>query len=149
MSNYLVDKKYIPKRYTELSIPDGYIFKPQIKAKIYIKVTKVNVIDRDLIDKILTAKYEKTFKQLVSLALKVLNDDDATESDTEIVLGEVELVREILQNRYEKFMAYEKVQLFFKKLNVIENELRVKQIQIKRKIMFMNMQEEMNVSRGR
>ena len=149
MLNYLVDKKYIPKKYIELSIPDGYTFKPQIKTKIYIKVNKVNIVDRTMIDRILTAKYEKSFKQLVSLALKVLNDEDATESDTEIVLGEVELVREILQNRYEKYISYEKVQLFFKKLNVIENEIRIKQIQIKRKIMLMNMQEELNVSRGR
>ena len=149
MSNYLVDKDYISKKYKNLILDDGYSFSPHVNSEKYIKVKKVMVVDRDMIDKILTAKFEKNFRRLVSLALNVLNDEDASEDGTEIVLGEVELIREILLNRYEKYMNYEKEQLFLKKLRIIENEVRMKQIKIKQKIMFMQMEEEMSRSRGR
>ena len=102
-----------------------------------------------MIDKILSMKFDKLFKQVVALALHVVNDDDATDSDTEMVLDEVELVREILLNRYQKFLRYEKEQLFLKKLRLIENEMRLKQVQIKQKAIYLEHQEQMNRGRSR
>ncbi len=149
MLNYLVDKKVRFKEYTILEINDGYSFAPHLNTDKYIKVKKVKIVNSVMIEKILTTKFEKQFRQLVSLALNVLNDEEASEEGTEIVLGEVELIREILLNRYEKYMSQEKEKLFLKKLRIIENEIRMKQIKIKQKIMFMQMEEELSRGRGR
>lgn len=149
MPIYSVDKKDFYKKYIELDISDGYSFSPHLNTDRYIKVKKVKIVNAMMIEKILTTKFEKQFRQLVSLALNVLNDEEASEEGTEIVLGEVELIREILLNRYEKYMNQEKEKLFLKKLRIIENEIRMKQIKIKQKIMFMQMEEEMSRSRGR
>ena len=149
MAGYLINKSHHDESVVSIKELDGYIFRPKTNKDSYIKVNQVTIVDRVMIDKILTMKFEKSFKKVVALALSVINNDDADEGDATIVLGEVELVREILLNRYQKFLSYEKEQLFLKKLRLIENELRMKQVSIKRKAQIMEMQEEKTRSRGR
>ena len=149
MSSYLINKKHVNETVVSINEINGYKFKPKLNKDGYVKVNEVTIVDKVMIDKILTMKFNKSFKRVVALALKVINDDDASEDDTRLVLDEVELVREILLNKYEKFIAHEKEKLFLKKLRLIENELRMKQVQIKQKIMYMEMQEERQMGRGR
>ena len=91
-------------------------------------------------------KFDKAFNRVVRLALRVINDDDATGDDCEIILGEVELVRQILLNRYQKYINQEKEKLFLKKLRLIENEMRMKQVQVKQKAIYL---EQMEINKGR
>lgn len=147
--SYLINKSHHDESVVSIKELDGYVFRPKTTKDSYIKVNQVTIVDRVMIDKILTMKFEKSFKKVVALALSVINNEDADDGDATIVLGEVELVREILLNRYQKFLSYEKEQLFLKKLRLIENELRMKQVVIKRKAQIMEMQEEKTRSRGR
>ena len=149
MASYLINKSHQDESVVSIRELEGYQFKPRSTKDSYIKVNKVTIVDRVMIDKILTMKFNKSFKKVVALALQVINDEDSDEGNVTIVLGEVELVREILLNRYQKFLSYEKEQLFLKKLRLIENELRMKQVAIKRKAQFLEMQEEKTRSRGR
>ena len=102
-----------------------------------------------MIEKILSMKFDKSFKQLVALALRVINDEDADDDTAMLVLDEVELVRQILLERYHKYISKEKEKLFLKKLRLIENEMRVKQIKIKQKAIYLEQQEEKSHGRGR
>ena len=149
MASYLINKSHQDESVVSIRELDGYQFKPRSTKDSYIKVNKVTIVDRVMIDKILTMKFNKSFKKVVALALQVINDEDSDEGNVTIVLGEVELVREILLNRYQKFLSYEKEQLFLKKLRLIENELRMKQVAIKRKAQMLDMQEEKTRTRGR
>ncbi len=149
MANYLINKKHRDESVVSIRELDGYKFKPKAKNGKYIKVNEVTVVDRVMIDRILSMKFDKSFKQLVALALRVINDEDADDAEAELVLDEVELVRQVLLNRYQKFLSYEKEQLFLKKLRLIENELRVKQVQIKQKAIYLEQQEEKSRGRGR
>lgn len=142
MAGYLINKGHQDDSVVSIKELDGYIFKPKQNSDSYIKVNEVKIVDRVMIDKILSMKFDKSFKQVVALALRVINDEDADEDDAEIVLDEVELVRQILLNRYQKFLSYEKEQLFLKKLRLIENEMRMKQVQIKQKALYLEQQEE-------
>ena len=83
-----------------------------------------------MINEILTIKFNRRFKKLLTLVSAVLNDTDATDADTALALDEVQLVKEILLNRYQRFLNQEKEELFLKKLRVLENELRLKQVMI-------------------
>ena len=149
MANYLIKKKHKDESVVSIKELEGYTFKPRLTKDSYIKVNAVTIVDKVMIDKILTMKFNKSFKKVVQLAMRVINDDDADDGDVSIVLGEVELVREILLNRYQKFLNYEKEQLFLKKLRLIENELRMKQVTIKRKAQLLEMENEKTRSRGR
>jgi hypothetical protein len=145
----LINKKHCDDLVISIKELDGYKFKPKSTNGKYIKVNEVTVVDRVMIDKILSMKFDKSFKQLVALALRVINDDNADDAEAEIVLDEVELVRQILLNRYQKFLSHEKEQLFLKKLRIIENEIRVKQVQIKQRAIYLEQQEEKTRGRGR
>lgn len=149
MASYLINKRHQDESVVSIKELEGYQFKPRSTKDSYIKVDRVTIVDRVMIDKILTMKFNKSFKKVVALAMQVITDEDADDGDATIVLGEVELVREILLNRYQKFLSYEKEQLFLKKLRLIENELRMKQVAIKRKAQLMEMQEEKTRTRGR
>lgn len=149
MASYLINKRHCDESVVSIKELDGYKFKPKSGNGNYIKVNEVTIVDRVMIDKILSMKFDKSFKQLVALALRVINDEDADDAEAEIVLDEVELVRQVLLNKYQKFLSYEKEQLFLKKLRLIENEIRVKQVQIKQKAIYLEQQEEKSHGRGR
>lgn len=149
MAGYLINKSHCDDSVVSIKKLDGYTFKPKKGTGNYIKVNEVKIVDKVMIDKILSMKFDRSFKQLVALALSVINDEDADEDAAEIVLDEVELVRQILLERYHKFINQEKEKLFLKKLRVIENEMRVKQIKIKQKAIYLEQQEEKTRGRGR
>lgn len=152
MAGYLVNKDHQDNSVISIRELDGYVFKPKPGRGNYINVNEVKIVDRVMIDKILSIKFNKSFKQLVNLALKVINDQtDSSDTDEacNLVLDEVELVRQVLLNRYQKFISYEKEQLFLKKLRLIENEIRMKQVRIKQKAMWLEEQEEKTHGRSR
>ena len=149
MAGYLINKSHRDDSVVSIKEIDGYTFKPKQGKGNYIKVNEVKIIDKVMIEKILSMKFDKSFKQLVALALRVINDEDADETAAELVLDEVELVRQILLERYHKFISQEKEQLFLKKLRIIENEMRVKQIKKKQKAIYLEQQEEKSRGRGR
>ena len=141
MSSYKVAK--INNNTNILSIDefDGYNFSPKDNKSNPIKVTKVTIVDKKMIDKILSMKFEKYFRRLAALALRVIEDDDSSDDAADIVLDEAELVKEILENRYKKYLNYEKEQLFLKKIKIIENQLQMKKVEIKKKAIYLEMLE--------
>jgi hypothetical protein len=145
MAGYLINKSHTDDSVVSIKELDGYTFKPRPNSN-YIKVNKVTIVDKLMIDRILSMKFDKAFNRVVKLALQVINDDDASSDDCEIILGEVELVRQILLNRYQKYISKEKEVLFLKKLRLIENEMRMKQVQVKQKAIYLEQQERL---RGR
>ena len=145
MSVYKVAKNNNNINISSLDKLDGYDFSPRDKKSNIIKVTKVTLVDRKMIDIVLSLKFEKYFRRLATLALRVLEDDDSSDdSAADIVLDEAKLVKEILENRYKKFLNYEKEQLFLKKIRIIENQLQMKKIEIKKKAMYLEMLERSN-----
>lgn len=149
MAGYLINKNHRDDSVVSIKELDGYTFTPKPGKGNYIKVKEVKIVDKVMIEKILSMKFDKSFKQLVALALRVINDEDADDDTAMLVLDEVELVRQILLERYHKYISKEKEKLFLKKLRIIENEIRVKQIKIKQKAIYLEQQEEKSHGRGR
>ena len=131
MSNFLVKKQNDNKEivYMEYSIP-GYTFSP--KKNLYsMSINRIKIVDDNLSDAILTYKFENSFKKLVILINNYFNDEDATSDDTSLVLDEIELIREILTKKYDKFIKENKRKLFLKKLDLLEKEVRSKELLIR------------------
>ena len=142
MANFLVKKENNNKEivYMEYST-SGYTFTP--KKNLYsINIKNIKVIDEKLAEEILTIKFEKNFRKLVLLVNNFFNDVDASDSDGELVLDEIKLIKEILLNRYHKYIKKEKEMLFLKKLEILEKEVKSKEILIKNKILLEQLNEE-------
>ena len=99
MASYFINKQHVDDSVVSIKELDGYTFKPKPNSR-YIKVNSVTIVDRVMLDRILSMKFDKAFNRVVKLALQVINDEDASSDDCEIVLGEVELVRQVLLNRF-------------------------------------------------
>ncbi len=144
MSNYKVAKNSNNANILNIGKYDGYDFSPKDNRSNPIKVSKVTIVDKTMIDKILSMKFEKYFRRLATLALRVIEDDDSSDDAADIVLDEAQLVKEILENRYKKYLNYEKEQLFLKKIKIIENQLQMKKIEIKKKAIYLETLEKSN-----
>ncbi len=107
---------------------NGYEFNPK-KNKTLIKVNHITVVDPKMIDSILTLKFNKRFNKLLKYVTYLLNESN-DDTGIAIALNEVEKLRGILLNRYQKFLNQEKEELFLKKLRIIENELRLKEVML-------------------
>ena len=137
MSNYKVTKNIDSINVAHINQYEGYDFSPKDNAHNLLKVTKVTIVDKKMIDRILSMKFEKYFGRLVALALRVLEDDESSDdSAADIVLDEAKLVKGILENRYKKYLSYEKEQLFLEKLRIIENQMQMKKIENQRKMAY-------------
>ena len=122
----------------------GYKFAPKKGKNTYIDVKEVTLINPEMIDSVLSMKFSHVFNKLFNRVVEIINDDDASEDDTMLVLGEVELLRGILLNKYQGFLKKEKETLFLKKLGVLENELKVKVMMIRERRLAMEEELEMN-----
>ena len=52
--SYLINKKHLDESVVSIKELDGYQFKPKANKDSYIKVNQVTIVDRVMIDKILT-----------------------------------------------------------------------------------------------
>ena len=147
MASYVIRKKNKNNEivYMEYSMP-GYTFSPK-KIVSYLNVKNIKVIDNQMSYNILSIKFTERFKKLLKLVSLYLNDDDASDSDTSLVLDEVSQIKSILLNKYQKFINNEKEELFLKKLRLIENEIKIKDLKIKENCLQMSNQTEKGKSR--
>lgn len=108
---------------------DGYKFNSK-KEKNLMQVSHITVVNPQMIDSILSLKFNKRFNKLLKYINFILNSDDSDSTNIAIALNEVELLRSILLNRYQKFLNQEKEGLFLRKLRIVENELRLKEVML-------------------
>ena len=131
MASYVIRKKNKNNEiiYMEYSM-SGYTFSPK-KIVAYLNVKNINIVDDKMNDNILSIKFTERFNKLLKLVSLYLNDEDAGDSDTSHILDEVALIKDILLNKYQKYLDNEKEKLFLKKLCIVENEIKIKDLQIK------------------
>ena len=78
---------------------DGYKFNSK-KEKNLMQVSHITVVNPQMIDSILSLKFNKRFNKLLKYINFILNSDDNDSTNIAIALNEVELLRSILLNRY-------------------------------------------------
>mgnify|MGYP004462109351 FL=1 len=97
--------------------------KPVIRDNM-IKVNQMNVIDPDLIEKLLCKKIEKKIEMLIFKIVNIMDSDD--DGDAQMALTEAERIKYILVNEYSKFLDEEYIKKTTRKLQIIVNELKVR-----------------------
>ena len=128
MSNYYIEKTTEKKEiiYMRYRI-NGYNFKPKNDTHNSFNLHKITVVKPSLIDGILSQKVEKQISKIVRLVMYILNtDEDANPGDTMLALNEIARLRSVILNRYQDFITQENETIFLRKLRILENELRAK-----------------------
>ena len=127
MASYLIkkDEKTNQIIYMEYELT-GYKFTPKIKNKSYIKINHVTIIKPSLIEKTLLLKLKKTFTKLLYKVKLVLDDDDASDDEVALCLGEVQRLTGIILHKYDKFLKKSIAKEYLNRLLFLEKQLRVK-----------------------
>lgn len=118
----------------------GYDFNPKYSSNNNLKINQIVIVNPTLTDKILTIKFKQKYKRILIITLSILNGaiEDTTTGDIEIVLDEIAKMRDILLNKYKKFLKKEKEKVFLEQLRGLENSLRAKLFEIREYELYLN-----------
>lgn len=115
-------------KYFEYDKLDGYNIHPKqnIKFQNAINVNKMIIINPTLIEKLVDKKIKHKFNNLINLLSFVYENDDTTSDGLELALNEAEKFRMELINKYKKYLSEEKQSLMEKKLDILEDEIKLR-----------------------
>ncbi len=132
----MADKKYFVVKeknnktitYFEYDKMEGYDLSPKKGMKIEdaINVNKVVIINPSLAEKVAKKKLDLKFRKLLQLLNIIFETDDDTGTAYRQGLDEVNKLRTELFNKYRKHLNEEEADLMDKKLDILEQELKVR-----------------------
>ena len=149
LSRFLVvkskDKKDI--KYFDYDKLDGYnlTFKKDVHFSDAIDVNRVVIINPGFIEKIATKKINNKFEKLINMMQVVceVGDEDESGEGYRIALNEASKLKTELWNKYRKFIAEKKLELMIKKIEILEDELKLRQELLAKRI-----QDDMEMNKG-
>ena len=117
----------------------GYAFSPKDG---YYRVKKITVLNETMIECILKDKVVNKYNRLLQIIYSLINSGDATTSgDVLVTYTEIDRLRDILLHKYSKYLNEKFIELYLKKLRVLEMEIK--------KIHVMELQSEITEEKGR
>ena len=138
VKKFIVTKEQISGAITYLEYENinGVSFSPKNKKidSDMINVSKVVVINPSLIEKLIDKKCNKQLERIVKL-LTTLYNDTYGDGDTKLglVLNEIEKFRQLIDSKYKEYMKAEKYKTLKKKLDIIEQEVKLRRNILKMK----------------
>ena len=149
LSRFLVvknkDKKDI--KYFDYNKLDGYNLtaKKDVHFSDAIDVNKVVIINPSFIEKVATKKINNKFEKLINMMQVVceVGDEDESGEGYRIALNEASKLKTELWNKYRKFIAEKKLELMIKKIEILEDELKLRQELLAKRI-----QDDFEMNKG-
>ena len=89
-----------------------------------MKVGKVLFVDDNLKNTYIKKRVNNKLNKIINFMLQILNDDDTDESDTAMVLDEINRLKGIVANKYRLFMKDQEYKALLTKLILIEEEFK-------------------------
>lgn len=97
-----------------------------MKIEDAINVNKVVIINPSLAEKVAKKKFDLKFRKLLTLLNVIFESDDDTGTAYREGLNEVSKLRMELINKYRKHLEKEEADLMNKKLDILEQELKLR-----------------------
>ena len=126
MASYLIkkDDKTNEIIFMEYEL-NGYKFKPSSnKASIGIK--EITIVKDNMIETVLETKFNRAFAKLLKATYDAIKDSTNNEENVTNALRDIDHLRSVLLNKYQKFLPKEKEKKFFAKLELMEEQLNIK-----------------------
>ncbi len=102
----------------------GYSFKPKMREDSEIIINDVTIINPEMIESVLERKFIKNYRKILLLFFDISENGDNSGENTALALREIDRLKSILRNKYEKFLSREKQLYFLTKLSEIEQGLQ-------------------------
>ncbi|MBO4246124.1 MAG: hypothetical protein J5892_05270 [Bacilli bacterium] len=117
MANYLIrknnDNNIILK---QINYEFSYELNPKMKDTSTIKICKINIFNKSMIDDLVTKKILEKYQQIFKMVYLYTSDNNASGDDAIMCLGEIEKLESIIRNKYQKYLSIEKYKYFMHEL---------------------------------
>ena len=106
---------------------NGFIFKPQNKVKYKgVKVNTLVIMKPDFIEKLLKKKIKRKLDYYLLSIISLMDDDEGTTDGVRSALTELDRYKTIVEFKYKKYLNEQYLNLLYKKIAVLERELKMK-----------------------
>lgn len=128
----LIKDKKEEKVELDLNKIHGFTFNPQNNIEYDgIVVDSMKITKPELIEKILKKKIKRKITLYTQLIIELIESAEEDDGTIDIVLNDLERYKRVIRNNYEAYLSKKYVELLFKKIEILENELKTKQIFLK------------------
>lgn len=131
-SRFLIvkEKKLKDTKYFDNSKIGGYnlTMKKGVHFADAIDINRVMIVNPVFIDKIASEKINSKFNKLINMMQIVceVGDEDETGEGYKIALDEAGKLKMELYNKYKKYISDQKLDLMIKKIEILEDELKLR-----------------------
>ena len=120
--------------YIEYEKRKGFDVKPKkdIDIEHMINVEKMVIINPSLIEKLVDKKCKRTLEKILKMTSIIYTeeDEDDGEAGLNLILNEIRKFKDLLQHKYNEYMKEKEYKLLLKKLEIIENEVKLRKLTI-------------------
>lgn len=135
-----MDKRFVVKKdaktdvitYMEYEKLKGFSVKPKnnITFEDMINVDEMILINPSLIEKLISKKCSRTFDKIVKMFSIVSDDADDSDSGYMLILDEIERFKNLLINKYQKYMEEKEYEFNLKKLELLKQEIENRRVSL-------------------
>ena len=128
MALFMVDRDTKEKKLKQKKLQvDGYKITPKWHTKNdLIEVKEITIASPELQANYFCMQFHITFRKLFKKACDVMESDDATTSDTMLVLNETEKIKRILKEKFKRKLSQKEYRHMLQKVEMVEQQLREK-----------------------
>lgn len=127
----LIKDKKEEKLESDLKKIPGFVFNPQNNIKYDgIVIDELKLTKPELIEKVLKKKIKRKLALYTQLIIELIESDD-DDGTFDIVLNDLERYKRVINNNYKVYLSKKYNDLLLKKIDVLENELKTKQMFLK------------------
>lgn len=114
--------------YMEYEKIKGLKFNPKsnLKFEDMINVDKMIIINDSFIKKIIDKKCKIKLESILKMLSIIFENEDESGDAMDIALDELEKFRSTVRNRYKEYMEEKKYELLLKKIEILENEIKIR-----------------------
>ena len=126
---YICDKdnNEIVYGYIDYNRLHAFKIKPQNNVPYEgVEVSRLVLVEPSLIENVLKRKTKHKLDAYLSFLFSVIDDDDDDPDDLELVIDDVTRYKNIIMNKYSKFLDKKYIKQLLKKVGMVELELKNK-----------------------
>lgn len=146
MASYFIKKNKPSKKIIvkSMEFDSSYKITPKMKDNAKIKITEINIINKNIIDDIVTKKILSNYQKIFKNVYLYTNDDDSTDNDARMCLDEINYLMNVIDTKYRTYLSIEKYKYLMDELYSLNAVVNKKIIinQMNRNIPYPDMEYE-------
>lgn len=84
---------------------------------------KITFYDEKLIEDIIIKKFNDKYKRLLYVIMDITSSEDSTDTDADLVRSQIDELRNLLLNKYSKYLSKELINKYIKMLLILDSKL--------------------------